>query len=358
MPDYSKNYDWPKTLSYDADVTIVCTERGPGKTYGLRCSCVSDWLKRKYRFVEVCRTKDEAEDVSRDYHKKLVENGEYPGYLFKTDRTGAYIAPKPADEKEKPQWEQYGYFVAMTMFQRIKKKTFSRVRKIILDEAAIDSADKYHGYLKREFYVLQEIVNSCSRERAQDEAGIEPRVYLLMNAVDMLNPYFAAYGIDKEPRPGYTWHAGKTCLLHYVPRTETGQANLTHTVAGRMAKAAGTSTASYTAAFENAGSDWIADKPSRARFEFGLVYKGKKLGVWLDDQDGYYYVNGRVPEGHNRPVYALTADDGRINYVMAKRGHKALKTFADLYYLGIVKYDTYATRDAFMKAMAMFGIVS
>ena len=33
MTDY---YDWHKTLSYNADVTMVIGARGIGKTYGLR----------------------------------------------------------------------------------------------------------------------------------------------------------------------------------------------------------------------------------------------------------------------------------------------------------------------------------
>lgn len=355
MADFKNNYNWPHTLSYDADVTMVCTERGPGKTYGIRALAIRDWIDRGYRCVEVCRTKDEVKDVSEGYHKKLVENGEYPDYVFKTDSKGMYIARKPK-EGEKPDWDQYGYFVAMTLFQRTKKKTFSRVRKIIVDEAAIDKADRYHGYLPREFYILTEIVNSCSRERAQDEQAIQPRVYLLMNAVDMLNPYFAGYGIDKEPKPGYSWHGGKTCLVHYVPNTEKGQQNLTGTVAGRMTLASGNSTSSYTAQFANPGEEYIAKKPPRAKFSFGIVYKGETLGVWLDASEGYYYVNHQVPNNTTAPIYALTADDGRINYVIAKRSQKALKTFVDLYYMGIVRYDTHATRYAFLKALSMFGI--
>ena len=37
-------YDWHKTLSYDADVTMVIGPRGVGKTFGLRKQCIKDFL--------------------------------------------------------------------------------------------------------------------------------------------------------------------------------------------------------------------------------------------------------------------------------------------------------------------------
>jgi hypothetical protein len=358
MADFKNNYNWPHTLSYDADVTIVCTERGPGKTYGIRYLAINDWIERGYRCVEVCRTKDEVKAVSDGYHRKLVDLGEFPEYVFKSDSRYMYIARKPK-EGERPDWEVYGYFVALTLFQTVKKKTYSRVRKIIMDEAAIDTADRYHGYLPREFYLMRNVINSCSREREQDKElkdAIEPRLYLLMNAVDLLNPYFTAYRIDREPKAGYSWHGNKTCILHYMPDTAKGEANLTGTVAGRMTLASGEVDTSYSAKFVTPGADYIAKKPPRAKFSFGIVYKGEQLGVWLDSTEGYYYVNHQVPNNTQAPIYALTADDGRINYVIAKRSQKALKTFTELYYMGIVRYDTHATRGAFMRAMSMFGI--
>ena len=35
-------YDWQKTLSYDADVTMVIGTRGVGKTFGLRTQFIRD----------------------------------------------------------------------------------------------------------------------------------------------------------------------------------------------------------------------------------------------------------------------------------------------------------------------------
>ena len=59
-----KYYDWEKTLSYDADVTMVIGARGVGKTFGLRRQFIRDYLRHEWRFVEVTRYKNELSGVS------------------------------------------------------------------------------------------------------------------------------------------------------------------------------------------------------------------------------------------------------------------------------------------------------
>ena len=41
-----KYYDWEKTLSYDADVTMVIGASGVGKTFGRRKQFIREWVKR------------------------------------------------------------------------------------------------------------------------------------------------------------------------------------------------------------------------------------------------------------------------------------------------------------------------
>ena len=71
MSDY---YDWNKTLSYDADVTMVVGARGIGKTYGLRLQFIRDWIKDGSRFVELTRHKNELSDFAATYFNRIIEN--------------------------------------------------------------------------------------------------------------------------------------------------------------------------------------------------------------------------------------------------------------------------------------------
>lgn len=360
MADY---YDWQKTLSYDADVTMVIGARGVGKTFGIRTQCVRDYLRDGSRFVEVTRYKNELAGVSDGYFNRIGE--QFPEYAFRTDARYAYIAKYETEDaedrkKEKLSWQLIGYFVALSDAQRMKKRTFDKVRRIIFDESILEKSDRYHHYLPTEFAVLANLVDTVSRERA-DTDSIRPRVYLLGNACDLANPYFAKYGVGTDLKFGYRWYANKTFLLHYVDSGEYAREKLEGTVAGRMLQ--GTAAARVAAGNEFVGltNEFVKRKPPRAKFSFGIVCNGKEFGVWVDMQGGYYYVTSRLPrdaknDEFSRPIFALTASDNRINYIAAKSADRTLAHFAEMYYLNLIRYDDMQTKVDFVEVLGMFGI--
>ena len=160
-------YDWNKTLSYDADVTMVIGARGIGKTFGLRKQCIKDFLRDGSRFVEITRYNNELSGVSDGYFNRLSSLPDFSDYVFKSDARYAYIADKD-ETKKKPEWKLIGYFVSLSSAQRMKKRTFDHVRRLIFDEAILERSDRYHRYLPNEFGTLANLVEigraSC-RER-------------------------------------------------------------------------------------------------------------------------------------------------------------------------------------------------
>lgn len=350
----SKFYDWEKTLSYDADVTAVVGARGIGKTFGLRKQCILDYLKRGNRFVEVVRYKIELSDVADGYFDRLSRLPEFENYDFRTDSRYMYIAKK--DEKAKKQdWKIIGYFVALSEQQKKKKKTFDYVRRIIFDEFILERWDRFHNYLPNEPTILANLVDTISRERADTES-LRPRIYLLANACDLSNPYFAYYKVGTDLSFGYRWFASKTFLLHYVDPEGYATEKLEGTVAGRML--AGTEAGRLAAFNEFIGnsSDFVSKKPPRAKFNFGLVCNGRKYGIWLDMSEGLYYVSDKIPENTNKVIYSLTRSDSGINYVAAKRASGVFRIFGEAYYLGIIRYETLQLKNDFSQVLQMFGV--
>ena len=348
-----KYYDWNKTLSYDADVTMVVGARGVGKTYGLRLQFIKDYISRGTRFCDLVRHAKQLSNFTNGYFSRIIENDEFSDYLFKTTKTKAFIAEKA----EKPNWECFGYFGAMTMAQDMKKQTFSNVRRISLDEAIIDKRiDRYHRYLTNEFSVLANIVDSVSRERPGDDFNKRPHVYLLGNSCDLLNPYFGVYRIGEEPIEGYSWHAGKTMLLHYMKDVEYSQAKASRTVAGRMLDNTLDGMIANANEFLALSNDFVYKKPKRAKFSFGVVYLEKQFGIWVDEKEGYYYVNGNIPKGTKRTVFALTSSDNKVNYIAARKAEDTLRNFTELYYMGILRYETATIKAEFTEVLNLFGV--
>lgn len=355
-------YDWHKTLSYDADVTMVIGPRGVGKTFGLRKQCIKDFLKDGSRFVEVVRFKAELSGVADGYFNRLQDLPDFEDYIFRTDARYGWIAKIPPEgeegqKKPKPDWKLITYFIALSDAQRMKKRTFDKVRRIIFDESILESSDRYHNYLPNEFGILANLVDTVSRERA-DNDSLRPRVYLLGNACDLSNPYFAAYGVGTDLKFGYRWYADKTFLLHYVEAGEYGRQKLRGTVAGRMMRGTAAAEIAIENKFVGVNSEFVKSKPSRAKFTFGIKCNGKTFGIWIDMQGGLYYVTDNIPNNTDKPIFALTAEDNRINYIAARSATKTLSYFKEVYYMNLVRYNTLNVKREFMEeVLTKFGIV-
>lgn len=350
-------YDWGATLTRsNADVIFVVGARGYGKTYGARKAFIKAWIKHGWRFVEVVRHVNEIEGkhaIQKSYFDRLSHDPDLEGWIFKTEGTQGFIARDPGEGK--PDWKLLCYFEALSREQMVKKKTFDQVRYILLDEAILEPDNPYHRYLPGEYAKLVSVVDSCSRER-EDDDSLKPMVVLLGNAIDLTNPYFAQFGITREPKDGYSWHCGKTVLLHYVHDDDYSQGKARGTVAGRMLALTRRSGELVSNRFSNDNAHLISEKTPNAKLEFAISYERKVYGVWLDMSEGYYYVNRKVPDGSPAPVFALTNSDMEPNYIMIARVKKRLQSLVEMHYLGLIKYDNEGTRQMFLKTLSILGV--
>lgn len=349
-----KYYDWNKTLAYDADVTMVVGARGVGKTYGIRLQFVRDYIKKEWRFVELVRFKTELSGLQSSYFDRIESNEEFKDYIFKTDNNKAWIAKNPVDEDERIEWHLMGYFLAMSQAQQIKKQTFNKVRRILLDEAILDKSDRFHHYLPREFSVLANIVDTVSRERP-DVKGIAPRIYLLGNALDVMNPYFIHYNIG-VPNPGYSWHSNKTMLLDYVQDETYQKSKAKDTVAGRMLAGTVEGKIASDNEFTQINADFVLKKTKTAKFSFGIHYMGYDYAIWADWSQGLYFVTSKIPNNTDKPIFTLTLDENRLNYVAARRAETMLRGFSEMHYHGMIRYESIQLRERFKEILALFGV--
>lgn len=365
--DKSGYIDWPLILSKDAPYTLVIDARTRGKTFGLRYQCaLRDYPKRQKRFVELVRTKEQlkgSDALQVGYFDKmqsvLTEDRQLAKYLLSTNGRFARIAPKPK-EGEKPAWDTLGYFLALTDAGTIKNRSnsFANVRRYIFDEALLDRRiDRMHNYLPGEIEAVASIMTSVSRENPNTPDSDRPRLYLLGNAVDLTCPWLAHFGITDVPPYGFSWHYDGKCLLWYGPPDKDWANAQDQSVSGGLLAGSGASDANNLNEFQTLDSSYFGSVPKNASFAFGVAYHGMTFGVWLDMQEGYYYVCDSLPKStQGKPIFALTADDARPNYVMARRAQRSLKGFVDLYYMGIVRYSDHVTRENFLRALSLFGV--
>lgn len=346
-------YDWDRTCSYRADVTMVIAARDRGKTFGLRRRSLRRAIERGLRFVEVCRHKEEIGGVMQGYFDRLAALPEFEAYEFLCEgRRGKYRRRVEEGEK-RPAWETACYFVALTEAQKLKKQTFLAVDTIIMDEALVERWTPHSRYLPREPMILANLVDTVTRQ-VPGVPSPSPHLYLLCNSVDLVNPYFAFFGIDRAPERGYSWHAGHLMLLHYEETVPTTERRAEETLAGRLMAGTAEGATALQNEFDPGDESTIEARPASARFWFGIHYAGEGYGLWHERGSDLFYVDRKIPrEGK---AFALTRRDGAVDRIQARRSTRALRSLADAWYAGQLRFDTPATRDGLLDALRMFGV--
>lgn len=350
-------YDWDKTLSYfQARIIAVFGAKGIGKTFGLRVKAIESALnpkrKKRTRFVEIMRNSTELDVVPDGYFDRIQEKGFFADYMFKTTKKAAFAALVPEGEDE-PQWEQIGYFASLSNFQLIKKTTFSNVGYIMMDEAVIDTRDRYHRYLNDEPNIFANAIDSITRE-TEDNYG-KAKAFLLGNACDLACPYIEWLGYDMVPSFGYHWCRGKTALLHYPEPTNARERERV-TLSGLMLKGSEEAEMVFQNKF-NVKKDlaYLARKTPAARYTSAVVFGARKFGVWTDRNSGLVYINRQVPKGAKSIVY-LTDNDAHIDWQAVKRSAPICQFLLSCYYDNLLRYDSLGTKGMFQTILGYLGV--
>lgn len=351
----SKFYDWQKTMSYqtgtNGEICLVLGAKDIGKTFGLRLKCVERFLKHGELFVELCRTNAERDDVMPGYFDKLQSEGFFSGYVFKTEKACGYVARQPLDD-ESPNWKLCCYFVSLTNFQREKKRTFVKPKRFIFDEAVIDTKDKHHRYLKDEFLILANLLDSISRQQPGED--YQYYVYLLANAVDMLCPYLRYNGVNKIPQFGYSWYKDKTVLVHYVEPWDA-QERKTQTLVGRMLAGHEESAVIFDNEFQDVTNGEIMRKTPNAQYKYAFKWGRMVFAIWVDSRRGLWFVTSKLPKDASN-VYTLTKRDSSVNFTTIEKAHPLARLVSDVYYIGGLRYESAHIREAFFEVLAFLGI--
>lgn len=351
-------YDWAETLTKDAPVTMVVGGRNIGKTFGMRERFLADFVTRGATSVQLCRHQSRVPDVAQGYYDKVCsETGdrrirrwvEERGPVFRLSRNALLVGYR--DGADKPRgWETVTYFAWLSSLQAQKERTFVGVRRLMLDEAVIEPEDmRYGGYLTDEWYRLSSVVNSCSREL---RGATPPRVYLLANAVDIINPYFQRVGISEVPARGYHWYDSKRFLLHYVGDDYDRSWSVAETMIEGDARARATAHNAFVLDDET----FVEGRTRSARYECGLVCRGDVYGVWTDWGAGVSYVCGDFVPGLGKPMYALTTRDHRVDYLCATEARDTMRALMYRYGRGQLRFETAVLRERFLTMMRDFGV--
>lgn len=311
MPN--KYYDGTKLLSMldinsnQPEIYICTTNRTGGKTSYFGRMVVNRFKKKGEKFALLYRFNYELDDCADKFFKDLSSlffNGEL--MTSKRKANGIFHELWLSDK-------HCGYAISLNSADAIKKYShlFSDVEHIIFDEFQSES----NRYCDNEIKKFLSIHTSIARGQGKQVRRVP--VYMLSNAVTMINPYYIAMGISQRLNNETKFLRGDGYVL------EQGfieSASKQQTESGFNRAFSGDKYVTYSSQniYLNDNATFIEKPKGKSTYLATLKYNGCNYGIREFTEEGIIYCDDKADITF-RTKLTVTTDDHEINYVMLKR---------------------------------------
>lgn len=309
----NKYYDGTKLLSMldinsnQPEIYICTTNRTGGKTTYFGRMVVNRFKKKGEKFALLYRFNYELDDCADKFFKDLSSlffNGEL--MTSKRKANGIFHELWLSDK-------HCGYAISLNSADAIKKYShlFSDVEHIIFDEFQSES----NRYCDNEIKKFLSIHTSIARGQGKQVRRVP--VYMLSNAVTMINPYYIAMGISQRLNNETKFLRGDGYVL------EQGfieSASKQQTESGFNRAFSGDKYVTYSSQniYLNDNAAFIEKPKGKSTYLATLKYNGCNYGIREFTEEGIIYCDDKADITF-RTKLTVTTDDHEINYVMLKR---------------------------------------
>lgn len=281
-------YNYDRINSYNATWNFILTNRGYGKTYGMKKYCIKRFIKTGKQFMYVRRYKTE---LKKDELLKFFDaiKKEFPNNEFKVVGKTFYIDDRVA-----------GFAVPLSVSQNFKSVEYPNVETIFYDEFIIDKG-KGKGYITNEVDVALDLYETVARTRS----GV--KMYFLANNISIVNPYFTYFNVKINKNERFTLCRDGELIIDISTNDEFIQMKK-ETKFGKLIR--GTKYSDY--AIDNKSlrdNDAFVEKlPLKYCDEFySINYKDKTYMLWLNLVQNIIYVNMKPTK--TCPNYSILSTD-------------------------------------------------
>ena len=196
-----------------ANWRIAFSQRGPGKSYQIKCEAIDRWLSTGKQFGLLRRldnelTIDKVSEYWGDMTEYFTQRAKevFPGYdyFIITPKAGKWtVYGMHNDSMQKSNLGVIGYYFAINCSQRYKSVSYPDIDFVVVEEFMSES----HQYLLGEFDKILSIISTIKRRRT------DFIIYMLGNTVDMNCPVLHDMGINvREMAQGdiklFTYYGG------------------------------------------------------------------------------------------------------------------------------------------------------
>lgn len=323
-------YNLSKTLSKDCLINILMGGRGIGKTFSFTEYCVNKFLKTGHMFLYIRRYKEEMADIKKFFddvkkNSKLL-NDRYGNIDYRVvgGKRGAefYINGKIC-----------GYAIVLSIANFKKGMSFEGVRTILFDEFTLEKG--FVRYLPDEVHDILNLYETIARPGTRD---YDVRLLLFGNNVSPINPYTTAFDLNMPK--GKKFLIQDDVLYEHLEDAEVQEAKRNSRFYKAVARTGFGDYAVENKALYNDDDTLVEKKSGKCEFQFTILYKGKKYGVWKNYDNMTYYVSYDIDNRHIR-TYAFTLADHSENTRLIKTAKKDIsyRRFIDSYQYGSARFE-------------------
>lgn len=317
-------YNYDKLFSFNFLLAFVIGERGCGKTFNAKVAVLKKYLKTGEQFIYLRRYKTELDTALATFWNDLQENGYFEDHALSVSRS-KMLTKFICDEKV------CGYAVPLSTANILKSTAFPKVKTIIFDEFILDGASGTYRYLKNEVTMMLDVIETVGRLR-------DIQVIFLGNALSIVNPYFAYFGLDLPYKGEFRTFKDGAIVVNYIKNLKYREAKKKSKF-GKLIE--GTDYGRY--AIDNEmlrdNNHFIEKKPPDAVFYGVLVVNGNTVGIWYS-KNGYMYLSDKYDPNTNYRFACDFNDHTESTMFLNARENYYLRLCVRAYKQGLLKFES------------------
>lgn len=348
-------YDGTKLLSMSdingekPELYLCTTNRTGGKTTYFSRLLVNKFLKEGQKFALLYRFNYELDGVADKFFKDIQQLF-FSSYFMKSFRqaNGIYHELALYDQYdvdcEAPKY--CGYAISMNSADAIKRYShlFSDVDRILFDEFQSET----NHYCPREVEKFISVHTSIARGAGKQYRYVP--VYMLSNAVSLINPYYTTMGISDRLNKDTKFLRGDGFVLEqgYIESAANAQRESAFNRA--LSKNKYVQYASQNV-YLNDDLAFIEKPSSIGKYVCTISYEGVDYGIRKYSKEGIVYCDNH-PDASFPFRIAVTTNDHKINYVMLKSNEDIIVVLRFYFERGCFRFKDLKSKEAVMKLVS------
>lgn len=342
----TKYYDGTKLLSMkdingkQPEVYLCTTNRTGGKTTWFGRYVTNQYKKGNGKFCLVYRYNYELDDCADKFFKD-IGNLFFTGQVMESKRRANGIFHELfLDEKS------CGYAVSLNSADQIKKYShlFSDVNRMLFDEFQSET----NHYCTDEISKLLSVHTSIARGQGEQVRYVP--IYMLGNAVSIINPYYVELGITSRLSSDTKFLRGDGFVLEQGYIDSANKAQLTSGFNRAFANNKYVAYASENV-YLNDSTAFIEKPDGYGRYLATIKYNGVEYGIREYAEQGIIYCDDKSDKTFSLKI-TVNTNDHDINYVMLKRNDFFLSNLRYYFERGCFRFKDLRCKEAVLKSLS------